>query len=231
MQKPAFIYTVSEINQIIKGLIQGDPRLSELWVGGELSNFKHHRSGHMYFTIKDRCSSLRCVFFRSENRYCRFTPEDGMELLLYGKVSVYEPGGLYQFYVSEMEPAGMGSLYLAFEQLKKKLEAEGLFREEHKQKLPALPRRIGVITSPTGAALQDILTTVRQRYPYVKIVVAESLMQGDEAPADIARAIDRLNAREEIELIIIARGGGSFEDLAPFNSETVAGLSFIHADR
>lgn len=226
MQKPAFIYTVSEINQIIKGLIQGDPRLSELWVGGELSNFKHHRSGHMYFTIKDRCSSLRCVFFRSENRYCRFTPEDGMELLLYGKVSVYEPGGLYQFYVSEMEPAGMGSLYLAFEQLKKKLEAEGLFREEHKQKLPALPRRIGVITSPTGAALQDILTTVRQRYPYVKIVVAESLMQGDEAPADIARAIDRLNAREEIELIIIARGGGSFEDLAPFNSETVARAIF-----
>ena len=149
-----------------------------------------------------------------------------MELLLYGKVSVYEPGGLYQFYVSEMEPAGMGSLYLAFEQLKKKLEAEGLFREEHKQKLPALPRRIGVITSPTGAALQDILTTVRQRYPYVKIVVAESLMQGDEAPADIARAIDRLNAREEIELIIIARGGGSFEDLAPFNSETVARAIF-----
>jgi len=120
----------------------------------------------------------------------------------------------------------MGSLYLAFEQLKKKLEAEGLFREEHKQKLPALPRRIGVITSPTGAALQDILTTVRQRYPYVKIVVAESLMQGDEAPADIARAIDRLNAREEIELIIIARGGGSFEDLAPFNSETVARAIF-----
>jgi len=149
-----------------------------------------------------------------------------MELLLYGKVSVYEPGGLYQFYVSEMEPAGMGSLYLAFEQLKKKLEAEGLFQEEHKQKLPALPRRIGVITSPTGAALQDILTTVRQRYPYVKIVVAESLMQGDEAPADIARAIDRLNAREEIELIIIARGGGSFEDLAPFNSETVARAIF-----
>ena len=149
-----------------------------------------------------------------------------MELLLYGKVSVYEPGGLYQFYVSEMEPAGMGSLYLAFEQLKKKLEAEGLFQEEHKQKLPVLPRRIGVITSPTGAALQDILTTVRQRYPYVKIVVAESLMQGDEAPADIARAIDRLNAREEIELIIIARGGGSFEDLAPFNSETVARAIF-----
>ncbi len=226
MQKRTPVYTVSEINRIVKELVQGDPRLQELWVAGELSNFTHHRSGHMYFTIKDRSAALRCVFFRSDNLRCRFKPENGMELLLYGSVSVYEPGGAYQFYVSEMEPAGMGSLYLAFEQLKQKLEAEGLFREEHKQPLPALPRRIGVVTSPTGAALQDILTTVQQRFPHVEIVVAESLVQGEAAAADLARAIERLNDREGIELIIVARGGGSLEDLAPFNSETVARAIF-----
>ena len=127
MQNRTPVYTVSEVNRIIKGLIQGDPRLRDLWVAGELSNFKHHRSGHMYFTIKDSSASLRCVFSRRDNLRCRFQPVDGMELLLYGSLSVYEPGGAYQLYVSEMEPAGMGSLYLAFEQLKKKLEEEGLF--------------------------------------------------------------------------------------------------------
>ncbi len=226
MQNGAAVYTVSEINGIVKGLIQGDPRLRDIWVAGELSNFTHHRSGHMYFTIKDSAASLRCVFFRRDNLRCRFKPVDGMELLIYGSLSVYEPGGAYQLYVTEMEPAGMGSLYLAFEQLKKKLEEEGLFREEYKQRLPALPRCIAVITSPTGAALQDILTTVRQRFPYVRILVAESLMQGGDAAADIARAIERLNAMSGIELIIIARGGGSLEDLAPFNTETVARAIF-----
>lgn len=226
MPKRTSVYTVTDVNRIVRELIQGDPRLRELWVAGELSNFKHHRSGHMYFTIKDHLSSLRCVFFRSDNARCPFRPEEGMEALLHGRVSVYEPGGAYQLYVSEMEPAGMGSLYLAFEQLKEKLQAEGLFREECKQALPALPRCIGVITSPTGAALQDILTTVRQRFPRVKILVAESLVQGAGAPADLVRALERLNAREEVELIIIARGGGSLEDLAPFNSETVARAIF-----
>lgn len=226
MQKRAPVYTVSEVNRIIKGLIQGDSRLRDLWVAGELSNFKHHRSGHMYFTIKDSSASLRCVFFRRENLRCRFQPVDGMELLLYGSLSVYEHGGVYQLYVSEMEPAGMGSLYLAFEQLKRKLEEEGLFREEHKKKPPGLPRRIAVITSPTGAALQDILTTMRQRFPYVQILVVESLMQGSGAPADIARAVERLNTMAGIDLIIVARGGGSLEDLAPFNTETVARAIF-----
>lgn len=226
MQKSTPIYTVSEINRIVKDLIWGDPRLRELWVAGELSNFTHHRSGHMYFTIKDRASSLRCVFFQSDNIRCRFKPEEGMELLLYGKLSVYEPAGQYQFYVAEMEPAGMGSLYLAFEQLKEKLTKEGLFREEYKQEIPSLPRRIGVVTSPTGAALQDILTTVQQRFPYVHMVVAESLVQGEGAPADLVRAIERLNEREDLELIIVARGGGSLEDLAPFNSEVVARAIF-----
>lgn len=226
MQKRTPIFTVSEINRIVKDLIGGDPRLRELWVAGELSNFTHHRSGHMYFTIKDRSSSLRCVFFRGDNIRCRFKPEEGMELLLHGRLSVYEPTGAYQFYVSEMEPAGMGSLYLAFEQLKKKLTEEGLFREEHKREIPPLPRRIGIVTSPTGAALQDILTTMQQRFPYVKLVVAESLVQGEDAPTDLVRALDRLNEREDLDLIIVARGGGSLEDLAPFNSEAVARAIF-----
>ncbi|MGB4213596.1 MAG: exodeoxyribonuclease VII large subunit [Dethiobacteria bacterium] len=220
------VYTVSEVNRIIKELIHGDPRLHGLWVAGELSNFKHHRSGHMYFTIKDSSATLRCVFFRRDNLRCRFQPVDGMELLLYGTISVYEPGGVYQLYVSEMEPAGVGSLYLAFEQLKKKLEEEGLFREEHKKKLPRLPRRIAVITSPTGAALQDILTTIRQRFPHTQSLVVESLMQGSGAPDDIARAIELVNAMAGINLIIVARGGGSLEDLAPFNTETVARAIF-----
>lgn len=226
MQNGTAVYTVSEINGIVKGLIQGEPRLRNIWVAGELSNFTHHRSGHMYFTVKDSAASLRCVFFRRDNLRCRFKPVDGMELLIYGSLSVYEPGGAYQLYVAEMEPAGMGSLYLAFEQLKKKLEAEGLFRAEHKQPLPALPRRIALITSPTGAALQDILTTARQRFPHVQILVAESLMQGSGAATDIARAVERLNAMPGIELIIMARGGGSLEDLAPFNTETVARAIF-----
>lgn len=226
MEKSTPVYTVSEINRIIKGLIQGDPRLSNLWVAGELSNFTHHRSGHMYFTVKDRTAALRCVFFRRDNQRCRFTPADGMELLLYGSISVYEPGGAYQLYVTEMEPAGMGSLYLAFEQLKKKLEAEGLFRTEHKQELPGLPRCIALITSPTGAALHDILTTVQQRFSHVRILVVESLMQGSAAPADIARALERVNNMAGIDLIILARGGGSLEDLAPFNTEIVARAIF-----
>lgn len=207
---------------MIKGLIQGDPRLRDLWVAGELSNFKHHRSGHMYFTVKDGSAALRCVYFRRENIRCRFQPADGMEVILHGSLSVYEPDGLYQLYVSEMEPAGLGSLFLAFQQLKEKLEKEGLFRAERKRKLPFLPRRIGLVTSPTGAALQDILAAVRKRFPHVELMVVESLMQGAAAANDIARALDLLNARRDIDLVIIARGGGSLEDLWPFNTETVA---------
>jgi len=144
------IYRVSEINRYIKNMIQGDPQLRDIWVTGELSNFKHHRSGHMYFTVKDGDSSLRSVFFRRENRRCIFEPSDGMEVILHGNVSVYEPDGVYQLYVSEMEPAGMGSLYLAFEQLKRKLEAEGLFRAEIKKQIPVLPKKIALVTSPTS---------------------------------------------------------------------------------
>ncbi|HOP68951.1 MAG: exodeoxyribonuclease VII large subunit [Dethiobacteria bacterium] len=229
MKNTGPVLTVSEITRYVKELLQGDFFLGNLWVTGEISNFKHHRSGHMYFTLKDSYATLRCVFFRRENLRCRFQPANGMEVIVHGYISVYEPDGVYQLYVAEMEPAGMGSLFLAFEQLKKKLEQEGLFSAEHKRKLPFLPRKIGLVTSPTGAALQDILATVQKRFPHVHLVVAESLMQGDDAPEDIVRSLELLNRYPGIELIIVARGGGSIEDLWPFNTEVVARA--IHRSR
>jgi len=222
IEKNLTILKVSEINRYVKGLIHGDPRLRDLWVTGELSNFKHHRSGHMYFTIKDSKSSLRCVFFRRDNMRLLFRPSDGMEVIIHGNISVYEPDGVYQLYVSEMEPAGMGSLYLAFEQLKNKLEKEGLFRPEIKKRIPKLPQKIGLVTSPTGAALQDVLATIKVRFPHVHLLVVESLVQGPDAAPDIVRAIDLLNRKNDIDVIILARGGGSLEDLWPFNEEVVA---------
>jgi exodeoxyribonuclease VII large subunit len=226
MQNTIPILKVSEINRYIKSLIHGDPTLRDLWVTGELSNFKHHRSGHMYFTLKDNNSSLRCVFFRRENMRCLFEPSDGMGVIIHGSISVYEPDGLYQLYVTEMEPVGMGSLFLAFEQLKQKLEAEGLFRNEHKKPLPLLPRKIGLITSPSGAALQDILATIRSRFTHVHLLVVESLVQGAGAAADIVRALELINRRSDLDLVIITRGGGSLEDLWPFNEESVARAIF-----
>jgi exodeoxyribonuclease VII large subunit len=216
------IYRVSEVNRYVKSLLQGDPMLRDLWVAGELSNFKHHRSGHMYFTVKDGGASLRCVYFRRENAHCIFKPADGMEVLLHGNISVYEPDGAYQLYVSEMEPAGMGSLYLAYEQLKNRLETEGLFRQDLKKPIPALPQKIGLITSPTGAALQDMLATIKIRFPHVELLVVESLVQGAGAAADLVEALNLLNRRDDIDVIILARGGGSLEDLWPFNEEAVA---------
>jgi len=222
MQKPDAVLSVSEINRYVKGLIQGDPRLRDLWVAGEISNFKHHRSGHMYFRIKDSTSSLRCVFFRRENQRCLFEPTDGMEVIINGSISVYEPDGAYQLYVADLEPAGKGSFFLAYEQLKEKLGKEGLFRDELKQKIPFLPRKIALVTSPSGAALQDILTTVKKRFPHVHLLVVESLVQGPGAAPDIVRALEMLNRRDDIDLIILTRGGGSIEDLWPFNDEAVA---------
>ncbi|MGM0651689.1 MAG: exodeoxyribonuclease VII large subunit [Bacillota bacterium] len=226
MQNNIIVLKVSELNRYIKGLIHGDPRLRDLWVAGELSNFKHHRSGHMYFTLKDGNSALRCVYFRRDNEHCTFKPSDGMEVIVHGNVSVYEPSGVYQLYIFDMEPAGMGSLYLAYEQLKSRLEEEGLFKAEQKKKLPLLPRKIGLITSPTGAALQDMLATFKKRFPHVEILVVESLVQGSGAAGDLVHAIKLLDEKEEVELIILARGGGSIEDLWPFNDEAVARAVF-----
>ncbi len=226
MQNNISVLKVSELNRYIKGLIHGDPRLRDLWVAGELSNFKHHRSGHMYFTLKDGDSALRCVYFRRENARLNFKPSDGMEVIVHGNVSVYEPSGVYQLYISEMEPAGMGSLYLAFEQLKARLEKEGLFKVEHKKKLPLIPGKIGLITSPTGAALQDMLATFKKRFPHVEILVVESLVQGSAAAGDLVHAVSLLDERDDIDLIILARGGGSIEDLWPFNEEALARAIF-----
>lgn len=222
MGKKNRIIRVSELNRYLKSLITGDPTLQDIWVSGELSNFKHHRSGHMYFTVKDGASSLRCVFFSRDNIRCLFEPADGMEVLLNGNISVYEPDGIYQLYVREMEPAGMGSLYLAYEQLKSKLEEEGLFRSEKKKTLPQMPRKIALLTSPTGAALQDMLTVFRKRFPALELLVVECLVQGTGAARDLVRALEQVNSRSDIDLIIMARGGGSLEDLWPFNDETLA---------
>ncbi len=226
MSEEKKIFRVSDINRYVKGLLQGDPRLRDIWVAGEISNYKHHRSGHMYFTLKDQSSSLRSVFFRRDNLRCPFNPESGMEVIINGNISVYEPDGVYQLYVTEMEPAGMGSLYLAFEQLKNKLEQEGLFRNEYKKTLPPKPEKIAIITSPSGAALQDILITVKTRFPNVRLCIVESLVQGAGAAADIVRAIELVNRLDDIDLIILARGGGSLEDLWPFNEEIVARAIF-----
>ena len=222
MKKNPELYKVAEINRYIKNLLQGDLLLRDIRVTGEISNFVHHRSGHMYFSLKDSSASLRSVFFRRENSRLLFRPENGMEVIAHGNVSVYEPDGVYQLYVSELEPAGIGSLYLAYEQLKKKLEAEGLFRREDKKKIPYLAKKIGLVTSPSGAALQDIITTIKNRFPHVELLVVESLVQGLDAGPDLVRAIKVLNKTPGVELIILARGGGSLEDLWPFNEEIVA---------
>ena len=220
------IFTVSEINSYIKGLIESDFNLRGLTVSGEISNFTHHRSGHMYFTLKDEKSSLRCVFFKGNNMHLKFLPSEGMNVWGKGRISIYEASGQYQLYVEELEPAGMGALYLAFEQLKKKLEKEGLFLEIHKKPLPPYPSVVALVTSPTGAALQDILSTAVSRFAPVKFLVVESLMQGTEAPADLVSAIEYLNRNELAEVMVLARGGGSLEDLWAFNDEKVVRAIF-----
>ncbi len=219
-------FTVSELNRYIKGKLQVDPHLRNLWVGGELSNFKWHRSGHMFFTLKDAHASLRCVFFKGYNQFCAFRPEDGMEVWIRGNISVYEKEGLYQLYVEEMEPAGVGSLYLAYEQLKNRLEKEGLFQTVYKTSLPPFPRNIALITSPTGAALQDMLTTAQRRFPQINVVVVESLVQGSQAPGELVRALKYVEKHLDVDLAVLARGGGSLEELWAFNSEELARAIF-----
>ncbi|MCF7806003.1 MAG: exodeoxyribonuclease VII large subunit [Candidatus Marinimicrobia bacterium] len=214
------IYSVSEINQQIKQILE--PNFAGIWLEGELSNFKHHSSGHMYFSIKDADSEIRGVMWRGLNQSLRFRPEDGMQLLAQGDISVYEPRGQYQIVVRQMQPAGKGDLQVAFEQLKEKLREEGLFAEERKRPLPAYPLTIGVVTSPTGAAFRDILNVLQRRAPYVRVILAGSRVQGDGAAREIVRGIEQLNRLEEPDVIIIGRGGGSLEDLWPFNEEIVA---------
>jgi len=216
------IYSVSEITNYIKNLLLEDSFLNDLWVSGEISNFHHHSSGHMYFTLKDSSTCLGAVMFKGNNRSLKFEPGDGMKVNAHGYIGVYKPRGSYQLYVDSIEPAGIGALYLAFEQLKTKLEEEGLFAPERKRDIPLLPVKIGIVTSPTGAAIRDILSVVKRRFENVSVLIVPSLVQGEEAAEQLVRGIEYLNKRDDIDIIIISRGGGSLEDLWPFNEEVVA---------
>lgn len=217
------IYTVSKINRYIKKLFENDYNLQDVWILGEISNFKLHSSGHMYFVLKDKESQIKCVMFRGNNYTLRFMPEDGMKVKVRGDISVYEKRGEYQLYVKEIIEAGKGELYLAFERLKAKLKDEGLFSEEIKKKLPLVPHNIAVITSPTGAAIRDIITISLRRFSNLSILVVPSLVQGAFAARKIAKKIDFLNRHfKDLDFIIIGRGGGSLEELWAFNEEILA---------
>ncbi|WP_416149560.1 exodeoxyribonuclease VII large subunit [Salipaludibacillus sp. HK11] len=214
--------TVSDLTLQIKQLMDRDPRLQNIWLRAEISNFKRHSRGHMYFTLKDQKSKVQSVMFAGNNRSLKFLPEDGMQVLIRGDISVYEPYGQYQLYVKEMQPDGIGNLYLAFENLKKKLQIAGYFSEERKKPIPSMPKSIAVITSPTGAAVRDIITTINRRYPLAKVTLLPVLVQGPDAPLSIARAIKQANEANRFDVIISGRGGGSLEELWAFNEEIVA---------
>lgn len=216
------ILTVSDVNKRIKVLVSRDGVLSGLWVKGEISNFKNHYSGHYYFTLKDEKAVLRCVMFRSNTSSLAFVPRDGMKVLIRGYISVFERDGQYQLYAEEIQPDGVGALYVAFEMLKKKLQAEGLFSESRKKKLPYLPGAIGVVTSSTGAVIRDIINVLSRRFYNVKIKLYPVQVQGEQAAGQIAAAVRRLNELGNVDVIIVARGGGSLEELWAFNEEIVA---------
>lgn len=223
------VLTVQELTGHIKMLLEKDYLLANVWVRGEISNFKPASSGHFYFTLKDSFSSLKVVMFRSRSRLVPFRPENGMAVTIRGYISLYERDGNYQLYAQEIEPDGTGALYLAFEQLKARLQKEGLFEGKYKKKLPLLPRRIGLVTSPTGAALRDLLEIIRRRWPGLQIVLAPVPVQGAAAPPAIAQGIELLNRLGGIELIIAGRGGGSLEEIWAFNTEIVARSIFQSA--
>lgn len=218
---PTPALSVSELTRLIRSLLESEPALSEIWVAGEISNFTRAASGHVYFTLKDSGAALKCVIWRNAARSLRVPLQDGIAIEAFGSIGVYEQGGNYQFYVTAVRPAGEGYLYQQFLRLKAQLEAEGLFAEERKRPIPTFPRRIGVVTSPTGAALQDILNTLRRRYPLVEVILAPSAVQGEEAPLELVQALNALNRIPDLDVILLARGGGSIEDLWAFNDEGV----------
>jgi exodeoxyribonuclease VII large subunit len=214
------VYTVSALTAEVKAVLEDS--FPAIWVEGEISNFKHHTSGHMYFTLKDAQAQIRGVMFRGHNRLLRFQPTDGLAVLVCGAVTVYERRGEYQITAEFMEPRGVGALQLAFEQLKAKLEAEGLFRDSRKRPLPLLPRKIGIVTSPTGAVIRDMLTIIARRFPGLEVLIHPVAVQGAGAAGEIAAALGRLGSRADLDVLIVARGGGSLEDLWAFNEEIVA---------
>jgi exodeoxyribonuclease VII large subunit len=221
MQEQRYL-SVHALTKYIKRKFDADPHLHDLHVRGEISNFKQHSSGHMYFTLKDEKARILAVMFSSQSRTMKFNPENGMKVIVRGDITVYESSGQYQIYIKEMQPDGIGELFLAFEQLKQKLGAEGLFAPEIKKQLPPFPKTVGVITSPTGAAIRDIITTIKRRYPIAKILVLPALVQGENAAPSIAGAINKANMMNEIDVLIVGRGGGSIEELWAFNEEQVA---------
>lgn len=214
--------TVKELNSYIKTLVDRDEFLNYVYVKGEISNFKKHYTGHLYFTLKDSESLIKCVMFKSYTQNIKFEPKDGMAVLILGTVAVYERDGVYQIYAKGMEPDGIGALHTAYEQLKEKLEARGMFSPDHKKPIPMLPKSIGVVTSKTGAVIRDIINVTTRRLPNVHIVLYPAAVQGDGAAQTIVNGINYFNKRNNVDLIIIARGGGSLEDLWPFNEEITA---------
>ncbi|MBO5120582.1 MAG: exodeoxyribonuclease VII large subunit [Bacilli bacterium] len=213
--------TVTQLTKYIKYKIDNDVHLNEVFLKGEISNFKAHSRGHFYFTLKDEGSRINAIMFASSTRNIKFIPQDGMKVLVTGKISVFEANGGYQIYVNDMLEDGVGNLYIAYEQLKKKLEEEGLFDQSKKKPIPKIPTRVGVVTAPTGAAIKDIISTIKRRWPLTEILLFPSLVQGEDAAADIVKQI-KLSENYQIDTLIVGRGGGSIEDLWPFNEEIVA---------
>ena len=216
-------FTVSQINKYINSKMKSDDNLRRIYVKGEISNYRTYPSGHSYFTLKDSSSQINGVMFKGNKRNLKFEPKDGMKVIIYGKIEVYERNGQYQLYASSITEDGIGELYIAYEQLKKKLKEEGLFDKSHKKEIPKYPETIGVVTAQTGAAIRDIITTINRRYPQTEILVFSSLVQGDQAADQIVRQIrNAQNVDCKIDTLIVGRGGGSIEDLWPFNEEKVA---------
>lgn len=217
------VLSVSQLNRYIKMNFDADENLANIFISGEISNFtNHYRTGHLYFTLKDDSAAVRAVMFNSSAKRLKFMPEDGMKVIARGRVSVYEASGQYQLYVDDMQPDGVGVLNLAYEQLKEKLQKEGLFSELHKKPLPPYPEKVGVITSPTGAAVRDIINVLGRRFPYAEIVFCPVLVQGDGAHLQLTDAVNLFNSERAADVIIIGRGGGSIEDLWEFNDEGLA---------
>ena len=222
MQTP-LILTVSQLNTYAKSVIDQDSNLNNVFVSGEISNFvEHYRSGHLYMSLKDNNASIKAVMFAGNASRLKFKPENGMAVIIRGRVSIYERDGQYQLYIDDMQPDGIGSLSLAFEQLKERLSNAGLFSQEHKKQIPQMPSRIGVISSPTGAAVQDVLNVLGRRFPLAEIVFVGVKVQGDGSAEQICKAIEKINELNAADVIIIARGGGSAEDLWEFNNEKLA---------
>ena len=226
MEQQKRIFNVSEVNKYIKMLMDSDPLLTNISIRGEITNFKAHYTGHLYFTLKDESATIKCVMFKGNAQFLRFKPQDGMKVVIQGQISAFERDGVYQIYCKSMSPEGLGDLYLAYEQLKEKLSKEGLFDDVHKKPIPFLPQRVGVITSRTGAVIRDIINVSTRRYPNVNILLYPAAVQGVNVASTVIEGINTFNKLDNVDVIIIARGGGSFEDLFGFNDEGIARAVF-----